>query len=78
MQKLVINGGKKINGEIRVQGAKNSILPIMSAAVLVHGETVLLNCPDLSDVYAAGRILNYIGIKVNVPYPGSLLITLVR
>ncbi len=74
MQKLVINGGKKINGEIRVQGAKNSILPIMSAAVLVHGETVLLNCPDLSDVYAAGRILNYIGIKVNVPYPGSLLI----
>ncbi len=74
MQKLVINGGKKLNGEIHIQGAKNSILPIMSAAVLVHGETVLHNCPELSDVYAAGRILNYIGIKVSVPSPGSLLI----
>ncbi len=61
MQKLVINGGKKLGGEIRVQGAKNAALPIMAAAVLC-GETVrLTNCPVISDVYAAMRILTYLG-----------------
>lgn len=57
-QKLVISGGRKIEGELAVQGAKNSVLPLLSAAVLVHGEAILHNCPSLTDVDAACRILS--------------------
>ncbi len=65
MQKLIINGGKRLSGEIRVQGAKNAALPIMAAAVLC-GETVSLNnCPKISDVYSAMRILNSLGCKAS-------------
>ena len=66
LQKLVINGGKKLNGEIRIQGAKNAALPIMAAAVLCgkSGEKIVLrNCPRISDVYSAMRILTYLGCK---------------
>jgi UDP-N-acetylglucosamine 1-carboxyvinyltransferase len=61
MQKLVIQGGKKLKGEIIVQGAKNSALPILAASLLCGEESVLDNCPRLSDVYAACRILTGIG-----------------
>lgn len=61
MQKLVINGEKKISGEISVQGAKNSALPLLAGCVLTEGETVLHNCPRLSDVFASTRILTHLG-----------------
>ena len=63
MQKLIINGGKKLSGEIRIQGAKNAALPIMAAAALCGEEIVLHNCPRISDVYSAMRILTYLGCK---------------
>lgn len=62
-QRLVINGGRKIEGEISVHGAKNSALPLLSAAVLGHGESILHNCPQLTDVDAACRILNCLGCR---------------
>lgn len=61
MQKLIINGGKKLCGEVAVQGAKNAVLPILAAALLCNGEVTLRNCPRLSDTYSALRILNYLG-----------------
>lgn len=61
--RLIINGGKRLEGEIAVQGSKNSALPILSAAVLVHGESVFHNCPKLSDIDAACRILTRLGCK---------------
>lgn len=63
MQKLIINGGKKLSGEIKLQGAKNAALPILAAAVLCGGEVTLKNCPKLSDTYAAMRIINHIGCR---------------
>lgn len=63
MQRLVIEGSKKLGGEISVHGAKNSALPLLAACVLAKGETVLHNCPKLSDVYAALRILACLGCK---------------
>lgn len=63
MQKLIINGGKKLRGEIGVQGAKNAALPIMAAAVLCGEEIILHNCPRISDTYSAMRILTYLGCK---------------
>ncbi len=62
-QKLMVVGGRKIEGELTVQGAKNSVLPMLSAAVLAHGESVLHNCPQLSDVDAACRILAGLGCR---------------
>lgn len=61
MQKLVIKGGRRLEGEIAVQGAKNSALPIAAASLLCEGVSILENCPRLSDVYAACRILTNLG-----------------
>ncbi len=62
-QKLIISGGRKLEGEITVQGAKNSVLPLLSASVLAHGESILHNCPQLTDVDAACRILTQLGCR---------------
>ena len=60
---LHIIGGKPLHGEVTVQGAKNSALPIMAAAILVDGETLLENVPRLTDVSAAARILSAVGCR---------------
>ncbi len=65
MEKLVINGGRKLDGKINLQGSKNSALPILSACAVVDGISVIHNCPDLTDVAAALRILEHIGCKVS-------------
>lgn len=59
-----INGGAPLTGSMRVQGAKNSVLPIMAASILAGCETELLNCPDLSDVRASVTILEHLGCDV--------------
>ena len=64
MQCIVINGGKKLYGEVDIQGSKNSTLPILAATVLVRGISVIHNCPDLSDVNAAAEILRHLGCLV--------------
>ena len=63
MQLLKIEGGGRLSGELDLQGAKNSVLPLISACVLTGGITRLTRCPELSDVYAALRILSSLGCK---------------
>ena len=63
MAKLYINGGRKLSGEVKVQGSKNSSLPILAATILCEDESVLYNCPKLSDVEATIKILRYLGCK---------------
>ena len=63
MSGLRITGGRALSGKIHVQGAKNSVLPIMAASILSGGETVIKNCPDLTDVDAALRILRHLGCR---------------
>jgi UDP-N-acetylglucosamine 1-carboxyvinyltransferase len=58
---LKISGGRELRGTARVHGAKNSVLPIIAASLLANGETVLHNCPKLSDVDAAIKILRHLG-----------------
>ena len=64
MQSIIIDGGRRLCGEIDVQGSKNSALPILAATVLIDGVSVIHNCPLLSDVDAAVSILRYLGCKV--------------
>ena len=58
---FIIEGGERLSGEITLQGAKNSALPILAAAVLAEGKNVIHNCPDLSDVRTALEILGHLG-----------------
>ena len=63
MSQMVINGGKKLKGRVKISGAKNSVLPLLAATVLCDGEVTLRNCPDISDVDTALLILNLLGIE---------------
>lgn len=64
MGMLVIDGGAPLTGEISVHGAKNSSLPLLAATLLSAGRSVLHNCPELSDVDTACRILEHLGCSV--------------
>lgn len=63
MQKLVIKGGTALEGEIPLWGAKNSALPLLAATLLCKGESVLKNCPRLTDVFSACRIITHTGCR---------------
>ena len=64
MSAFVINGGRRLNGSLRVQGSKNSVLPILAATLLVKGKSVIHNCPMLSDTHCTVKILRTLGCKV--------------
>ncbi len=64
MEKMCIVGKKRLKGEIKVQGSKNSTLPIIAATILCEGETVLHNCPQLTDIDAAINILSHLGCRI--------------
>ena len=54
MSALIVEGGRPLSGTVRVHGAKNSALPILAAAILAPGTSVIHNCPPLSDVTQEG------------------------
>ena len=60
---ITIEGGHPLYGEVRIHGAKNAVLPVLSASLLLP-ETILHQCPDLTDVTAACRILSHLGCGV--------------
>ncbi|MEE3449324.1 MAG: UDP-N-acetylglucosamine 1-carboxyvinyltransferase [Acutalibacteraceae bacterium] len=64
MSRLVIDGLKRLHGETEVHGSKNSTLPILAAALLCEGKSLIHNCPDLSDVAGSINILRYLGCEV--------------
>lgn len=64
MSMLIIEGGKPLNGELPVQGAKNSALPVLASSVLCKSQSIIHNCPNLSDVDASCGILSYLGCTV--------------
>lgn len=72
MAKYIIQGNRKIDGIIHVQGAKNAALPIMAAAILNGKETVLHNVPRIRDVHIMKQILVSIGCRVQTD--GSTLL----
>ena len=61
MDKLVVEGGHALEGEVPTAGAKNAVLPVMAAALLTDGELVVGNAPRLSDVDTMGRVLADLG-----------------
>ncbi len=63
MEKFIIEGGYKLEGEVQISGSKNASLPIIAASIMGEGKTVLHNVPDLKDVQTMLKILNYMGAK---------------
>jgi len=66
MDKLIIQGGAPLRGEIRVSGAKNSALPLMCAALLTREQLALSNVPHLRDVTTMLRLLAQMGVEVSL------------
>ena len=60
---FAVEGGRPLSGEVTIQGAKNSVLPILAATLLAAGECVLEKCPRLTDVDASVRILESLGCR---------------
>ncbi|MCL2473895.1 MAG: UDP-N-acetylglucosamine 1-carboxyvinyltransferase [Alphaproteobacteria bacterium] len=64
MHKIRIQGGKALNGDIQVSGAKNAALPLLAASLLTDEELVLCNVPDLSDINTMIKLLTHLGVHV--------------
>ena len=65
MSQLLVRGGSSLKGEVAVQGAKNSVLPILAATLLTGGQVELRGCPRLRDVDASIRILEALGCEAH-------------
>ena len=74
MDKLRIAGGRPLEGEVRVSGAKNSALPIMCAALLTDQPLALGNVPRLMDVSTMARLLSQMGVAVERPADGAMVL----
>ena len=72
MDKLLIEGGRPLVGEVRVSGAKNAALPILCAALLTAEPLVLTNVPRLKDVRTMRTLLSQMGVRHDAPAPDSV------
>lgn len=62
-EKIKINGGKQLKGEVQISGAKNAVLKLMAAALLAKGESKIYNVPELSDVVIMLNVIEQLGVK---------------
>ena len=65
MDKLIINGGNVLNGDVLISGSKNAVLPIMTATIISPGNYVLDNVPDLRDTHTMVRLMEKIGAIIS-------------
>jgi len=63
MEKYLINGGRKLSGKVKIESAKNSVLPILAASILTDEEVVIKNCPKITDVINMLKILSELGVR---------------
>ena len=66
MEKLLISGGKPLEGEVRISGAKNSVLPILAASLLTNEDVIIGNVPHLQDVTTTISLLTEMGATLSI------------
>jgi len=66
MNKLMINGGATLSGDVRISGAKNAVLPILAATLLAEGPATIENVPHLHDVTTTVELLGCMGVMVSI------------
>jgi len=76
MDKFIIKGGNRLKGRISISGAKNAALPIMAAALLGEGPSVVSGVPDLADIRAMSDLLGDLGASVTGDAEGKLRINI--
>ena len=64
MDQLIIYGGKELNGEINISGAKNAALPILISSLLSDKPLILKNVPDLYDIKTTFKLLKVLGVEI--------------
>jgi len=64
LDKLLIQGQKRLNGEVTISGAKNAALPILTASILTDGKLTLTNVPRLNDILTTQKLLKVLGVEV--------------
>ena len=65
MEKIIVRGGQRLNGTVKVEGAKNSVLPVLAATLLASdGKSVIRDVPTLSDVYTINEVLRNLNAEV--------------
>ena len=64
MYSYIINGGKKLNGEIDISGSKNASLPILAASILNKNVVKLYNVPEIEDIKVTIKILEHLNCKI--------------
>ncbi len=66
MDKIVVKGGRVLNGKVRVEGAKNAVLPVLAAALLAtSGKNIIRDVPNLADVYTINEVLKSLNAEVH-------------
>ncbi|MBD1383227.1 UDP-N-acetylglucosamine 1-carboxyvinyltransferase [Metabacillus arenae] len=66
MEKIIVRGGRKLNGTVKVEGAKNAVLPVIAASLLAsERRSIICDVPTLSDVYTINEVLRYLGADVH-------------
>ena len=65
MDKIIIQGGERLIGEVEVSGSKNSTLPIFASCLLSEGDNLFHNVPNLRDVQTIIKVLKNLGVKVS-------------
>ncbi|RMH14446.1 MAG: UDP-N-acetylglucosamine 1-carboxyvinyltransferase [Planctomycetota bacterium] len=71
MDSFHINGGRRLEGTIRVNGSKNAALPLMAASLLADDQVRLMDVPDLADIRSMRRLLDELGVEVSSSEPGD-------
>ena len=65
MEKIIVRGGKRLSGTVKVEGAKNAVLPVIAASLLASdGKSIIRDVPTLSDVYTINEVLRYLNADV--------------
>jgi len=73
LEKLFIQGGRRLSGTVKISGAKNAVLPVIAASLLASTPSVIEEIPDLDDVTTITEVLQYLGLNTRRE-PGSLFV----
>ncbi|WP_077307140.1 UDP-N-acetylglucosamine 1-carboxyvinyltransferase [Terribacillus halophilus] len=66
MEKIIVRGGRQLKGSVKVEGAKNAVLPVIAASIVAsRGKSVIHNVPALADVYTINEVLRSMNAEVN-------------
>lgn len=67
LEKIIVRGGNRLNGTVKVEGAKNAVLPVIAATLLAsEGKSVIHDVPALSDVFTISEVLRYLNAEVTI------------